>query len=63
MTALSEHDAIRRDAEQRLAELRNVARTLWPDRRDPRVLSDLLTVLSQMRAAEQALHDPGDDDT
>lgn len=51
----TEHDALRVDAEQRVTELRAVAKTLWPDRDDAQVLSHLLSVLSQLRAAEAAL--------
>jgi len=43
------------DAEQRLAELRAVARTLWPDRDDPVVMSELVAVIDQIRCAEDAI--------
>ena len=52
---MSERDALVRDARQRLAELRQVAETLWPDRDDPQVLSELTAIISQIRAAEAAI--------
>lgn len=55
MTASKEQTAIRTDAEQRVTELRRVARQLWRDRDDAQVLSELLSVLSRLRAAEEAL--------
>jgi hypothetical protein len=55
MTGNREQEAIRADAEQRLAELRAVARALWPSRDDPEVLSELVNVMNQIRAAECAL--------
>lgn len=55
MTGNREQDAIRVDAEQRIAELRNVARELWRDRDDPAVMSELVGVIGQLRQAEQAL--------
>ena len=45
----------RADVERRLAELRNVARVLWRDRDDSMVMSDLVVVLGELRACEQAL--------
>jgi signal transduction histidine kinase len=55
MTALDETTAIQADAEQRVAELRAVARRLFPDRDDGRVLSELHSVLGQLRQAESEL--------
>ena len=50
-----EQTAIVSDAETRVAELRAVARRLWPDRDDGMVLSELTVVLGQLRAAEAEL--------
>jgi hypothetical protein len=47
--------ALQADAEQRVTELRAVARRLWPARDDSMVLSELLGVLSELRQAEAAL--------
>jgi hypothetical protein len=47
--------AILADAKARLKELRAVAETLRPDRDDPQVLSELVTIESAIRAAEAAL--------
>jgi hypothetical protein len=44
-----------RVAHTRLVELRNVARVLWPDRDDPRVMSELVVVMREIRAAEQTV--------
>jgi hypothetical protein len=52
---MSELDAIRSDAQATLDELRRVARVLWSDRDDPQVLSELLVVMSDIRATEKAL--------
>lgn len=49
----SETVAIRIDAEQRLIGLRIAAARLWPHQDDPNVLSELTSVLSQLRAAER----------
>jgi hypothetical protein len=54
MTA-AEASAIRVDAALRLQELRAVRAVLWSDRDDPAVLSELVSVQSQIRSAEQAL--------
>ena len=53
--APAETDAIRADAAARLAELRAVAEVLRPDRDDAVVLSELVTVESQIAACEKAL--------
>jgi len=45
-------DATRADAERRLRELRRVRAVLWPDRDDPRVLSELVSVQGQVLAVE-----------
>jgi hypothetical protein len=50
-----EQSAIRTDAQERLAELRAVRVLLWDDRDDPEVLSELVSVQSQIRLAEQEL--------
>lgn len=50
-----ERAAIVADASQRLAELRRVARQLWPDRDDPRVTSELVNVVRQIRQVEAEL--------
>lgn len=55
MTATKEHTAIQTDAEQRITELRAVARELWPDRDDAHVMSELLSVISRLRQAESEL--------
>jgi len=47
--------ALRADAEQRVTELKAVVRRLWPHRDDSMVLSELLSVLSQLRQAEAEL--------
>ena len=52
---LSESDAIVADARARLVELHRVKRFLYPDRDDPFVLSELTSVMSQIRAAESVL--------
>lgn len=52
----AESAAIKADAERRLGELRRVAAALWPDREDcGEVLSELTSVMSQIRAAEAVL--------
>lgn len=51
----AEHQAVTTDARTRLAELRAVARALWPDRDDGYVLSELVTILSEIRGAERVL--------
>lgn len=51
----TEQAGIKADAQRRLTELRAVARRLWPDRDDAAVLSELVTVMDQIRSAEQAL--------
>jgi hypothetical protein len=55
----TEAEAIKNDAASRLAELRNVRAALWPSRDDAAVLSELVTIQSQIRAAEQALTTDG----
>ncbi len=42
-------------ARTRVWELRNVARALWPDRDDAAVMSELVAILSDLRAAEAVL--------
>ena len=49
-----EADAVRADAAARLAELRAVAEVLRPGRDDALVLSELVTVESQIGACEKA---------
>jgi len=56
MTA--EQAAIVADAEQRLEELRRVARDLWPNRDDVFVMSELVSVMSAIRQAERAIKQP-----
>jgi hypothetical protein len=51
----SEASVVRVDAALRLAELKAVRDVLWSDREDPAVMSELVTVQSQIRSAEQAL--------
>jgi len=55
MACIAEQTAIQTDAEQRVAELRAVAKRLFPDRDDSRVLSELHSVLGQLRQAEAEL--------
>jgi hypothetical protein len=43
---------------ERLAELRAVARALWPDRDDPAVLSELVGIVAAIRQAEQTIGEP-----
>jgi hypothetical protein len=47
--------ALERDLQNRAHELRAAAVRLWPDRDDGIVLSELLSVLGQLRSAERAL--------
>lgn len=56
-SAMSDRDrtALRADAEQRVTELRAVARRLWPDRDDSVVNSELVAVLSELRQAQHEL--------
>lgn len=56
----AEHEAIRDDAQQRLRELRAVARSLWPDRDDAHVASELTVLIGQIRQAENALNEDAD---
>lgn len=56
----AERQAQREDARRRLAELRAVARALWPDREDAEVMSELTAVVGQIRAAEAVLKGVGD---
>jgi hypothetical protein len=56
MTTAGEREAIRIDAERRLAELCAVRDVLRPDTDDPQVLSEFVMVQSQIRVAEQALN-------
>lgn len=55
MTGNGEANAARQDAQQRVTELRQVAARLWADRDDGQVLSELLSVIDQLRAAEAEL--------
>ena len=55
--ASTEITATQQDAEQRITELKAVARRLWPDRDDAQVMSELVSVVSQIRAAEEELTD------
>lgn len=50
-----EHAAIAIDAQRRVDELKAVARRLYPSRDDGMVLSELLSVLAQLRQAETEL--------
>ena len=50
-----EREAACDDARRRLAELRAVARALWPDRDDPDVLSELTAIVGAIRQAERQL--------
>lgn len=59
-TTTAEQAAITRDAALRLAELRAVRDELIDDRDDPEVLSELVGVESQIRAAEQAINGSAD---
>jgi hypothetical protein len=52
---IAEQDAVKADAELRLEELRAVRAVLWGDRDDPVILSEIVTIQSQIRAAERAL--------
>lgn len=56
MTTSSEQQAIRDDAERRLAELRAVERELLPDQEDAMVNSELVVIRSEIAAAEAALN-------
>ncbi len=51
----AEQQAIRTDAEKRLKELRARAARLIPDSDDSFVLSELHSVIGQIRQAEEAL--------
>jgi hypothetical protein len=51
----SEQLAIRADAERRLAELEAVRALLLPDRDDLMVLSEIVSIDSQIKAAREAL--------
>lgn len=51
----AEREAIKADATARLAELRRVRGVLWGDRDDPEVMSELVVVLGQIKAAERTL--------
>lgn len=55
MTASAEHTALQTDAENRVAELKAVARRLYLSRDDSMVLSELLGVLAELRQAEAEL--------
>jgi hypothetical protein len=44
---------LQQDARDRYEDLRRVARRLWADRDDARVLSELIVVLREMNAMEQ----------
>jgi hypothetical protein len=47
--------AVREDASRRLEELRAVAKSLWCDRDDPAVMSELVVVMGEIRGAEREL--------
>jgi hypothetical protein len=51
----SERIAIIEDAERRLAELETVRALLLPDRDDLMVLSEIVSIDSQIKAAREAL--------
>jgi hypothetical protein len=51
----TETDAVRADAEARFGEPVAVRKALLPDADDPLVLSELTTIESQIRSAEQVL--------
>jgi hypothetical protein len=55
MTTASEHQAVRADAEQRIRELFSRRDRLRRDQDDPMVLSELVSVESEIRAALQTL--------
>jgi len=48
----TDSESVTANVEQRLAELHHVRATLWRDRDDPRVLSELVTVASRISAIE-----------
>lgn len=52
-----ERHAVRVDAERKLKQLRAVERELLPDADDAMVQSELTVIRSEIRAAEQALHE------
>jgi hypothetical protein len=54
MTAIDQH-AVQAPAELRLQELRAVRAVLWMDRDDPEVMSELVSIQSQIRSCEEAL--------
>jgi hypothetical protein len=60
MSSTTERDATRADAETRLTELLRVRTVLWEDRDDPLVLSELISIQSEILAAERALGHVGD---
>jgi hypothetical protein len=50
-----EREAIRDDAKLRATELLRVAATLWVDRDDATVMSELVVVLGQLRLAQETI--------
>jgi uncharacterized protein (DUF1697 family) len=50
-----ERQAEREDVTRQLEELRAVARALWSDRDDAAVMSELSSVMAQIRSAEAVL--------
>lgn len=42
-------------ADPRVRELRRAIATLWPDRDDPRCLSEIVALVAQLRRVEQQL--------
>lgn len=59
-TSTNERQAIRHDAQRRLAELRAMHEVLLPHVDDAVVLSEMTTIASQITSAEEALHEDGD---
>ena len=57
----AERDAIRRDAGQRLAELRAVRDLLRPDTDDAEILSEFVSIESQIAVAEAVLNGRDDE--
>lgn len=51
----AETAAIATDAGRHVEELRAAARRLWPDRDDAAVMSELVSVLGELRVAEDAI--------
>lgn len=52
---MTEATAVQHDAHQRTHELRLAIKELWPSRSEPEALSELHSLLGQLRQAEAAL--------